>query len=51
VQPDETGAEALPASRHQQVDEIHGRPIPDAVVQQGHRAGDDAARSGVQHGG
>jgi hypothetical protein len=50
VQPDETGAAALPAGWHQHVDEIHSRFAPDAVVQQSDRVGDDAARSGVQHG-
>ena len=48
VQPGEAGAEALPAGRHQDVDDVHGGSAPDAVVHQGRRAGDEAARPGVE---
>ena len=36
------------SARHQHVDDLHGSSGPDAVVQQGHRAGDEAARPGIR---
>ena len=51
VQPGEAGAaraagRPVPAGRY-----VHGGSAPDAVVHQGHRAGDEAARPGVEQGG
>ena len=42
---------ALPAHRHQHVDDVHGGSAPDAVVHQGRRPGDEAARPGVEQRG
>src|SRR6185437_6386346 len=52
VQPGKAGAEAPSASRHQDVDSVvNGGSAPDAVVHQGHWAGDEAARSAVEQRG
>jgi hypothetical protein len=51
VQPGKAGIDPAPFGRHQHVDDVQVRLAPDAVVQQGDRAGDEAARPGVEQGG
>jgi hypothetical protein len=50
VQPDETGAMALPPGGHQDVDGLEHYRTAQAMVHQRRRPGDEAARTGVEQG-